>query len=155
MKAWWQQLNSREQRLVACMAIAVLVFLFYSLIWQPLNDNLAKTQQKLVRQQALLSWVSDNTERYKQAIKGSGRASSGSLSSIVNRTARQQQIIITRMQPQGDDLQVWIDEVPFNQLLSWLEQLSMAEGLNVKGIDLTKGEDLGVVRVRRLQLGKG
>ena len=58
------------------------------------------------------------------------------------------------MQPQGDDLQVWIDEISFNQLLSWLEKLASRDGLQVKNIDLSKADQQGVVRVRRLQLGK-
>ena len=58
------------------------------------------------------------------------------------------------MQPQGDDLQVWIDEISFNQLLTWLEQLASREGLRVKNIDLSLADQQGVVRVRRLQLGK-
>ena len=58
------------------------------------------------------------------------------------------------MQPQGDNIQVWIDEISFNQLLQWLEQLSSKEGLRVTNIDLSNAEQPGVVRVRRLQLGK-
>ena len=58
------------------------------------------------------------------------------------------------MQPQADDLQVWIDEISFNQLLTWLEQLASREGLRVKNIDLSLADEQGVVRVRRLQLGK-
>ena len=58
------------------------------------------------------------------------------------------------MQPQGDELQVWIDEISFNQLLTWLEQLASREGLRVKNIDLSLADEQGVVRVRRLQLGK-
>lgn len=155
MKAWFQQLNTREQRLVLAMAAAIMVFLIYSLIWQPLNNNLAKTEQKIARQQELLSWVQENTARYQQAKKFSGAKRGGaSLSSIVNSTARKADIAITRMQPQGDDIQVWIDEVSFKHLLQWLEGLSNRNGLTVKAIDLDRAEKPGVVRVRRLQLGK-
>ncbi|MGB1262109.1 MAG: type II secretion system protein GspM [Cognaticolwellia sp.] len=154
MKAWWQQLNLREQRLVMAMAAVIAVFILYGLIWQPLNDNIAKRKLKIDRQQALLTWVSENTQRYQQA-KRNGRGSSGaSLSSIVNRTSRLNNITITRMQPQGDDLQVWIDEISFNQLLAWLEQLASRNNLTVKNIDLSSADQQGVVRVRRLQLGK-
>ena len=58
------------------------------------------------------------------------------------------------MQPQGEDLQVWIEEVSFNQLLTWLEQLSSRENINVKSIDLSNTQQPGVVKVRRLQLGR-
>jgi len=156
MKAWWQQLKSSEQRLVAIMSFVVVVFLFYSLVWQPLENNINSTQQKLVRQQALHTWVQESTQRYQQSKK-SGRTtgSNGSLSSIVNSSASRNNISLARLQPQGEDLQVWIDEVPFTQLLSWLEYLANNEGLLVKSIDLSKADRNGVVRVRRLQLGKG
>ncbi|MBA6327795.1 type II secretion system protein M [Colwellia sp. MB02u-6] len=154
MKAWWQQLNTREQRLISVMSVLISIFILYGLIWQPLTENIEKTTLKLERQQALLTWVAENTQRYQQA-KRNARASSGaSLSSIVNRTSSANNITITRMQPQGDDLQVWIDEISFNQLLTWLEQLAISDGLQVKNIDLSSADQQGMVRVRRLQLGK-
>ncbi|WDE11623.1 type II secretion system protein M [Thalassomonas haliotis] len=155
MKAKWQQLNAREQKSVIALSAVVLVFILYSLVWQPLNENLAKTQSKLKRQQDLLTWVSDNTSRYQQASKNKQSSRGGSLSSIVNRTAKRNGIGITRMQPQGNDIQIWIDEVSFSQLLQWLEQLANNEGLNVKSIDLNNAKQSGVVGVRRLQLGRG
>lgn len=154
MKAWWQQLNSREQRLVMVMSVLISIFILYSLIWQPLNENIANKKLKVERQQALLTWVAENTQRYQQAKRNGGSSNSASLSSIVNRTSRANNITITRMQPQGDDLQVWIDEISFNQLLTWLEKLASRDGLQVKNIDLSLADQQGVVRVRRLQLGK-
>ena len=155
IKAWWQGLQLREQRLVLVMGSAVTLFLLYALVWQPLNENLESTKQRLESRQALLTWVSDNTARYTSMQSSSGtKKSTGSLSSIVNRTANGQQLTITRMQPQGDTLQVWLDSAPFTPLLFWLEHLANNEGLQVQAIDLTKGENLGEVRVRRLQLIK-
>jgi general secretion pathway protein M len=155
LKTWWQGLNLREQRLVMGVAAAFSVFLLYSLFWLPLNDNLVNSQKRLESRQALLTWVTANTARY-QSMKsvGGSKQSSGSLSSIVNRTANQQQLTITRMQPQGEILQVWLDSVPFGQLLTWLEHLANNEGLQVQAIDLAQGDSQGEVRVRRLQLGK-
>jgi general secretion pathway protein M len=152
MKTWWQQLTIREQKLVAGLSSVVFVFLFYQLAWLPLSEALQKAESKLARQQQLLSWVEINTAHYQTAKKGS-RTSSGSLSSIVNRTASNHGINITRMQPQGDDVQVWLDQVPFTKLLQWLEQLEVNEGLKVQVIDLNQDEQAGMVRVRRLQLG--
>ncbi len=155
MKTWWQQLKISEQRLVAMMGIVVIGFVFFSLIWQPLNEDITNTQQKIARQQKLLTVVQEGTQRYQQAKRNGGsRQSNGSLSSVVNKSAGRHNITITRLQPQADDLQVWIDEVPFSQLLGWLEFLANREGLLVKAIDLSKADEKGVVKVRRLQLGK-
>lgn len=155
IKAWWQGLNLREQRLVLIMGSVISVFLLYSFIWQPLNDSLAKKEQKLASRQALLTWVTDNTARYQKVRStGGGKKSSGSLSSIINRTANQQQLTITRMQPQGDNVQVWLDSAPFTQLLFWLEHLANNEDLQVQAIDLAQSTTQGEVRVRRLQLSR-
>jgi general secretion pathway protein M len=154
MKNWWQQLNLREQKLVASMSVVIAIFILYSVIWQPINNNLSKTKKKLERQQQLLIWVEENTARYKQASITGQKSSNASLTSIVNRTANQQKISIARMQPQSKDLQVWIDEVSFSDLLQWLALLSNREGLQVKNIDISNTEKSGVVRIRRLVLGK-
>ena len=155
MKTWWQQLKISEQRLVAMMGLVVICFVFFSFIWQPLVENIDKTQQKIARQQSLLTWVQEGTQRYQQAKRnGALTQSKGSLSSIVNQSAGRNGISIARLQPQGDDLQVWIEEVPFSHLLGWLEFLANKEGLVVKSIDLSKTDEKGVVKVRRLQLGK-
>ena len=152
----WQQLNEREQQLISALAAVFIIFILYSAVWQPLNENLVKTKEKIERQQTLLSWVKTGTTRYTSIKKQGGSAKGkGSLSSIANRTARINSIVIARIQPQGDDIQIWIDEAPFSQLLQWLEHLSSKEGLQVKAIDLSTSDKPGVVRVRRLQLGHG
>lgn len=154
MKIWWQQLELREQRLVLLMSALIAIFILYSLIWQPMNESIAKHKLKIARQQELLTLVQEGGQRYQQAKRNGATGSGGSLSSIVNRTSKLNNITITRMQPQGDDLQIWIDEISFNQLLSWLTHLASTENLQVKGIDLNKADQQGVVSVRRLQLGK-
>ena len=153
MKAWWQQLNTREQRLVTVMALFFIIFVFYSAIWQPINNSLTEANKKLVKQQELLTWVQENTVLYQQAKRSGGKSKlSGSISSVANRSAKTYKLTITRTQPQGDDLQVWIDSTPFTQLLFWLEHLANKEGLQVKAIDLTRGNSTGEVKVRRLHL---
>ncbi|MBL4899796.1 MAG: type II secretion system protein M [Colwellia sp.] len=153
LKSWWQGLNLREQRLVLVMGSVFSVFLFYNLLWQPLNERLVKTEQKLASRQALLTWVTENTARYQNVKSaGGGKKSSGSLSSIINRTANQHQLTITRMLPQGESLQVWLDSAPFTSLLFWFEHLANNENLQVQAIDLAQSDIQGEVRVRRLQL---
>lgn len=155
MKERWLQLDLREQRLVIAMAAVVLFFILYSAVWAPLHNGIETAFKKNVRQQKLFTLVQEGTARYKSAV-GTSQSNNrnSSLSSLVNTTASRNQISISRMQPQGDDLQVWIEEVSFNNLLTWLEQLSVKEGISVKAIDITHAQQAGVVKVRRLQLGR-
>ena len=155
MKERWLALNIREQRLVIAMGSVVLFFILYSAIWKPLNNNIESAASKVSRYQDLQTLVQTETARYKSFVGAGNKVTSkGSLSSVVNKTAGKNKIAIERMQPQGEDLQVWIEEVSFNQLLTWLEQLSSRENINVKSIDLSNTQQPGVVKVRRLQLGR-
>ncbi|WP_286264534.1 type II secretion system protein M [Thalassotalea atypica] len=155
MKQWWTQLAEKEQRLLMLMSVFVVCFLFYHLLWQPVNEGLDKESKKLARHQALLSYVEQHTSQYQAALRSGGNSkATGSLSSIVNRVAKAHQINISRVQPQGDDIQVWIEQVAFNQLLLWLADLTEKNGLQVKTIDISEGNAEGAVNIRRLQLGK-
>lgn len=152
--AKWQDLQAREQQLVVVMSVFIGIFIIYSLVWQPLSNGVVEKEAKLQRQYQLLSWVQENTAAYQAANKSSSNSSRGSISSTVNRTVKQRNITITRMQPQGDELQVTIDSVPFNALMDWLQGLSSQHGIKVKSIDMAKTDDKGVVKIRRLLLGK-
>ncbi|XQW84799.1 type II secretion system protein GspM [Thalassotalea piscium] len=155
MKAWWLGLQTREQRLVGSLGGVVIIFLFYSLVWQPLSNNIVNTEKRLAKQQELLVWVKQEIARFQKNSTAIKRPNSNaSLSSIVNQSANRNGILITRIQPQGSDLQVWIDNIAFDALLHWLEQLSQKHGLIIKYIDLDATDLNGEVRVRRLQLGK-
>lgn len=88
---------------------------------------------------------------------GQGRQidTSGTLDGVVNRTAFNQKIKIARLQPQGQELQVWIDTVQFDDLLIWLASLADQHGVQVQVIEVAR-ENLapGLVKVRRLQLSR-
>ena len=152
MKQWWSQLQARERLLVSIMSLLIGSFILVRLVWLPIVDGLEKEQQKLERNKALLSYVEQNIAMIKASPKGA--TSSGSLSTIVNRVAKKQGITIARVQPQANDISVWIDQVGFNQLLTFLELLSLQHGIQVEAIDITEASDAGLVKVRRLQLGK-
>lgn len=155
MKEWWQHLNIREQRLVATMAFVFMLFILYTAVWRPINEGITDAQTQLIKKQELLTWVETNTALYQQAKRSGGKSKSkGTISSVVNGSAQKYNMTITRMQPQGDDLQVWIDSTPFTQLLFWLEHLANNENMQVKAIDVSRGTNAGEVKVRRLHLAK-
>ncbi len=155
MQKWWRDLNQREQRVVLIMSFVVAVFLFITLVWQPLNENLEKAEVQVVKQQKLALWVKQNVVNYKKLKRSGGKQSSESLSSMINRTAKKLSITVARMQPQGDDLQVWVDEVPFDDFLNWMEQITAQEKAIIVAVDVALADKPGTVKIRRLQVAKG
>ncbi|NDV90761.1 type II secretion system protein M [Alteromonas sp. 345S023] len=148
-------LTEREQRLVIISAVVAAIAIFYFAIWSPINYAL--TQQQLLRdnQQQLLTWVQESAARAKQLRRSSSTTQTltGSLPQAVNRTTTRHNIEISRMQPQGDELQVWVDQAPFNDVLAWLKTME-SMGVVILQADIAEADAAGYVKIRRLQLGK-
>ncbi|MFT4808742.1 MAG: general secretion pathway protein M [Paraglaciecola sp.] len=155
LKSTFLQLSSREQRLVIISAVLVLVAIFYWGIWSPLSMSLERNQTAVNNQTELLEWVQKNANRAVQLRNGGGNKAkfSGSLPQVVNQSANRMKIAISRMQPQDEELQVWIDQAPFNDVLSWLQSLEKT-GVNILDIDIAESDLPGQVKIRRLKLGK-
>ena len=154
LKARFSALTAREQILVIISGIVVLIGLFYFAIWQPLAQGIEREQRLLSNQTTLLTWVKSQSARAAQLRQSSRiKPFTGSLPQAVNRTTSRYDIAISRMQPQGDELQVWVDEAEFNDVLAWLESLEKL-GVLIKQADIAEADQDGIVRVRRLQLGK-
>ncbi len=155
LKTLFSQLNAREKLLVTFCAVFVVIGLFYCLIWQPLDQAVENGRKNLASQQALLTWVKNNSERAIQLRQTAGISNSftGSLPQAVNQSAARLQIKISRMQPQADELQVWIDKAEFNTLLSWLQTLEKS-GVSILDLDIAEADEAGYIKVRRLKLGK-
>lgn len=155
LKQSYLQLSEREQRLVLISAIVIVVGFFYWLIWAPLNQSLETDRKAVAAQQELLSWVQKNANRAIQlrGASGSTRTFTGSLPQAVNQTAGRLNIAISRMQPQGEELQVWVDQAPFNDVLSWLQALEKM-GVSILDLDIADANIPGQVKIRRLKLAK-
>ena len=157
LQGWWRGISTREQRLVAVGGSVLLIGLCYWLIWQPVANRIAERERQVINQQQTLAWLKEKGQEVLAMQAGSGRQidTSGTLDGVVNRTAFNQKIKIARLQPQGQELQVWIDTVPFDDLLFWLATLSDQHGVQVQIIEVAR-ENLapGLVKVRRLQLSR-
>ncbi|MGS0677051.1 type II secretion system protein M [Shewanella sp. 0m-4] len=154
-KAWWGGLVLREQQMVAACGVVLVIGILYWGVWTPIANAEAEAERRLEGQQSTLNYVKQTANRIaglKQS--GSSNAFRGSLSAAVNQTASAFGLTITRMQPQGNKIQVWMDEVPFDTLLNYLNELVQKKGLSLESLDLAESDTPGYVNVRRIQLSK-
>jgi general secretion pathway protein M len=155
LKSTFLQLSIRERRLVIISTVLVLIAIFYWGIWSPLSQSIEKSYTAIKNQTELLDWVQKNANKALQLQSSGGdkAAFSGSLPQAVNQSANRMKIAISRMLPQDDELQVWIDQAPFNDVLSWLQSLEKT-GVSILDIDIVESDLPGQVKIRRLKLGK-
>jgi general secretion pathway protein M len=154
MKIWYTSLSEREQKLVSMAGGVAILLVFYFGIWSPITTATADQRVAVDSDKKLLSWVQEQSNRAIILRQSSNKKTfSGSLTQVVNQTTRSANIPIARMQPQGEELSVSIDQVVFNDFLQWLKTLE-DRGVMIIQSDVSEVDSLGYVQVRRLQLGK-
>jgi general secretion pathway protein M len=155
IKTWWNGLILREQQLVGACAVVLVIGIFYWGIWTPITDAERDAERALLAQQNTLSYVKQTANKIAGLQQSGGsKGFSGSLSAAVTQSAKNYGLEITRMQPQGNKIQVWMDEVPFDSLLGYLSDLVQKKGLSLENIDLAQSDTPGFVKVRRIQLSQ-
>ena len=155
LKNRFQQLTDREQKLVLGASVVILIGIVYFAVYAPLQTSISQGKQALNAQKELLTWVTQNSNRAIQLKQSGNQGNSyqGSLPQAVNQTAGRANITIARMQPTGDDIQVWVDNAPFDDVLTWLDSLEKM-GISIIEADIAEGDAAGNIKVRRLRLSK-
>ncbi len=154
LKSWFKGLTEREQKLVISASIVAIIGIFFFALYKPLSESISTQQKALEADKALLLWVEEQSNRATILRQSANQTSfSGSLTQVVNQTTRNAGIPVARMQPQGEELIVTIDQVEFNALIRWLAILER-RGIRIVQSDVSEVDNQGFVQVRRLQLGK-
>lgn len=154
-REWWSSLAMREQQLLSVAAIAVVIAILYWGIWTPVANAQQTALKQRDAQLSTLNYVKQTANQIAALSQAGNRPrSSGSISSIATQAATSYQLEITRMQPQGKQLRLWMDDVPFDALLGFLDYLVQEKGLSLDTIDIAKAETAGMVTVRQIQLSQ-
>lgn len=137
MKSWFASLEQREQIFVAAGATVVLIAIFYSLVWVPLD-----TGQKALAQEVSV-WQRSLAEL--KPLKGMQPANSNA-STPINAGSNQTPVVIVdqtlrargldralkRSQPTtSNGIRVEFENVAFDDLILWLGDLSSQHGMQV------------------------
>ncbi|MDA0149343.1 type II secretion system protein M [Vibrio sp. LaRot3] len=153
---WWSSITQREQRLVSIGGAALLFGVIYWGIYQPIADSAAQAQQRIQNEKQLLSWVQKQADTIS-SLKAAGGQSISPLpfNQAISSSARRFKIELVRVQPRGEEMQVWVQPVAFNQLVNWLDYLNTNHAIDVIFLDIDKTARSGEVEIKRLQLSKG
>ncbi len=150
---WWASLTQREQRLSMIASVCLFLGLIYWGGIAPLNQRSEAATMRIQSERQLLQWVTSNADQITNLRQQSGVVrSSQPLNQVIAASTSSFNIELIRVQPRGDRMQVWIQPVPFTQLVAWLAHLKERQGIEVEFIDLERGSQSGVVEVRRLQV---
>lgn len=133
----WALLEEREQRALGLLAVALLVFLLWS-IWLVSHGAALKAEAQLTTHRGLLR------ELQVAAPAGAVAAGSGSVLRAASDAAAAGGLALNRIQPEGEGkVRVGLDNADFNAVARWLATLS-AQGVRLEEAQVEKQAEGGV-----------
>ena len=138
-------------------AVAVVIMLLYLILWHPLVSKISSLQQSNQENQQLITWMEQSAAEVRQlkakinAGKPTSHSRGQSLLGIIDRTAKQAQLSknMSKVQPDGKDkAKVWLEDVPFNDMIKWLEELQRREGIRIDTTVIERRDTSGLVNAR-------
>lgn len=152
-RAWarYEVAAPREQLAVKIIGVALAVLLVFALVIMPLHRYHSEARAAYAQQTETLAWMQAN-----RGLVNSGAGSSAktrpegeSLLSLANQSARGVGLSFKRSEPAGErGLNLWLEKVPFNQVIAWLGQLEHDYGVVASELSASRRDEAGMVDVR-------
>ncbi len=157
MKAWFAQLNQREQMSLLVLGVVLFLYLLYVAVWSPLRDRCDDLAVQNAAIAESLSRVDAMVSEYL-LLRDSGATANTrrNLTTVVNQSTKRMQLPVSRLQPNSQgDIQVRLEDAAFDDVLAWLHEMEYREGLLVREVSVTQGGATGRVNatIRIAQAG--
>lgn len=150
----YEGLPSRDQKALLALCVAMALAILYFMVWTPAHTFAKDEEASLISGKELLSWIKANEMIAKSLVADTGASSSKvldsqSLVSTINANARKHKIKLKRFEPSGErKVRVWLEKVPFNNVVVWLRDLNSTYNIDVSQISIDRDEKGGLVNVR-------
>ena len=155
MRAWLENLESRERLLLIAGVALLALLLFYALVLAPLRSGYHALQESVSDQRATAVWMQESAQAIQRLRSSSGAAPKGlggrSLLAVTDSTARAGGLgtALKRVEPEGgNSVRVWLEGAPFDVLIKWLGTLSTQHGVDADTATLERSEAAGRVNAR-------
>lgn len=157
MKQYWQNLSTRERRLVVVGGALALAVGLVGLGWYPLLQARTELAERVRDNRAEVAWMRAAAEQL-QALRGGEGARPApqqrgerSLLALIDETARSEGLAesIRRGEPAGEGrVRVWLDRASFDRIVRWLTRLDAAFGVRVTELSIDRADAPGRVNAR-------
>lgn len=154
IKQWFATLSNSEQRLLGAGTVLVSLALLWVFVYLPVNQHIeqqvnihARLQSQLSQMQQMTGDVAAIQLTPVQQIPASMTFSSW-LDQQLQQAGLQQ--MVNRTEPIDENrISIWLQGVPFNQVVDWLEMIARTYAVKVDQIDINVVDSsLGLTEIR-------
>lgn len=158
--SYYDQLSTRDQKALQLLGIALALFILYFCLWRPVHLYQQDQAANLAQSRALMSWLKAHETEARALAQNQSRKQSDqgganhSLMTTITSSAKQAGIPLARFEPSGERaMRIWLEDAPFNQVASWLQQLNQRYGVKVDQAAIQRGQSPGLITAHfKLQL---
>lgn len=143
---WFGGRTLREQWLLAVGGAALLIWVTYAFVWQPIETQ----RQSALRQAMLYERASAAVQAGPVQAPLATSTDMRALNAIVTSAASDFDLIIRRLEPEGTRIRVTLDEAAFQTVILWLEAMQRDSGLRATEVDLSRRPAPGTVNATLL-----
>ena len=153
IKEKWINLSLHEKRIVTSSIFIAVILFFYALVASPLADKLKNLHKQIAQSNQLLAWMQMADDRIKslqQNLQSSSATSAKSILSTIQTEIKQASLeknLVTLRQADDQAVQVNLQNVSFDQLITWLIQLSRKYSYQVSQMTVTSTTIQGMVNI--------
>lgn len=133
-----------RERLLVVVLIAVLAVAVVAAVTDSLRDFRTGAVSRYAREHADLRWMRANRAA---AAARDGPAVGAASMSIINATAKNFDLALLRIDPEGEGFSVQIEAKPFEKVLLWSHALETRHGMSITSATID-AYDPGVVNAR-------
>lgn len=147
MKSYWNALQDREKGLVISLALSLLVYVYYGLLYLPLNKEVM--QKKIQLQEKVETWV---WMKQKQGVSSSQKQSINNNQLLTLLATRLKEKPLSEFpyqlqQTNSGDLQLTFEAIPFQWFIRWLRDINNQYLITVHQLEVQKSKTPGVTKL--------
>ncbi|NQD35671.1 type II secretion system protein M [Permianibacter sp. IMCC34836] len=149
---WYASKSAADKRALTLMALVLVPALIYFTLVFPLQRARNNLSADVLKQEAELATMQENVARVLASRGGAGGKldrAGRRLPQLISDTAPQFNLIVSRLQPRGDnEVQIWLEDASFDDGLRWLHQMETGYGLQVASLNISSGKASGMVKLQ-------
>ncbi len=147
MREWWLGRTASERLLLGSGAVVLTLLMIYAFVISPFYSSYDDLQVKVDAQRNNAAWMEQNSQTLQQLRRAGGGAGRGlggkSLLATADSTARAGGLAgsLKRVEPEGNNVRVWLEGASFDLVVKWLVQLSTTYGIETDSVSMERVSD--------------
>jgi len=147
LKARYDSLQQREQRVVAGGALILAVLILVLGVLLPLHSAVSDAVKRADSRRADYAWMQVNAAEVQSGSGAVYNSTGEAPMVVVDRVGREAGLgsALKGTQPSGSGVRVQLESAPFDALVSWLATLDQRYGLAIDSITVDRAARPGIV----------